>query len=106
MLRCHAARFAKAGQTASDKKRFDPKIKIVALPNQVTRCLRTLRALSNLLPARSLLSHRSIKDAARDGSCAHGNARTAHAKQLFKHAARTRTSGGRAREALVTGQFT
>ena len=54
---------------------------------------RLLRRLSNLLSARSLFSHREqcIEDAARDGPCAHGNF--------------AGTSGGRARRALVSGQW-
>ena len=44
------------------------------------RCASRISSLSNLLSARSLLSHSiegSIEDAARDGPCAHGNDRAA-----------------------------
>ena len=59
-------------------------------PHPVYSSLKTpLAPLSNLLSARSLLSHQgSIKDAARDGPCAHGNSplfkKTCQVKMFFK----------------------
>ena len=60
----------------------------------------TVIALSNLLSARSLLSH-SIEDAARDGPCVHGNHRFARAAPADPRAKRNDDSKNRGRASPV-----
>ena len=56
--------------------------------------------LSNLLSARSLLSH-SIKDAARDGPCAHGKLRARPGRWHLFHVVTRRAAASR-QQGLIT----